>query len=442
MDAFIKNFIKSFLNKFFILFLSLIASVIVARALGPEGKGVFTIAISFSAFIIVLANLGMTDPICYYTSRDEFPKKIMFGNSVLFSLIAGFVSVVLGLVFILLFSGAFFPGIESEYLVFSLCFMPFLLLIPNLNSILLGKKDISTYNLSLLLQGILYLSFISFLLLYKISVFSALAGSAISFFVTSSALFMILLKGSGGIDIKPDINYFRKCLPFGIKSHISSILAFFVLRFPMFMVNYYLGTLSTGIFSVSLVLAQQVELLPYTMSLMLFPSISGEKDEERRRELTPFVFRTVLFLLSICIIFLMVVSKPLISLLYSDRFLDSIFPFQILLPGILFVSIWRVFTTDFSARGKPEYTLFINIVMAFLCLLLNSILIPWLGIIGASLAFSTSFCISGVLSLVLYKKITKLTFRELFFPNRLDRSVCEDLVNRYVLRKKSPYNSI
>ena len=58
-----------------------VTSVIIARTLGPEGRGMFAMAVTLGAIGVQFTNLGLHGSNTYYASRDTQLLSPLLGNS-------------------------------------------------------------------------------------------------------------------------------------------------------------------------------------------------------------------------------------------------------------------------------------------------------------------------------------------------------------------------
>ncbi len=68
---FFKKVAETFSTRIILILLSLATGVIIARTLGPEGRGFFAMAMLVGAMGVQLANLGIHSSNTLYVSRDN-----------------------------------------------------------------------------------------------------------------------------------------------------------------------------------------------------------------------------------------------------------------------------------------------------------------------------------------------------------------------------------
>ncbi len=420
-----RNFSKGIVITFFARIVSLIlgvfSSVIIARRLGPEGKGIYMLAILLPSLIVAFANLGIGPATVYYVAKKRYSRPEVAGNNILFALGISIFSLVCGLLLILFFNQTIFPGVAKIYLIFGLSLIPFSLIFVYLNSIFVGAQRFIEYNFINILHSLLFLSFIIIgLLAFRAGISGAIFALAFAWFTTDMVLLKLTKGVSGGINFRLNLDYCKKISTYGIQAHLANIIGFLNLRLDIFIVNRFLNLSAVGFYSVAVILAERIWMVSQVASIIIFPMISGEIDEHKRKEFTPLVARIVFWITATGAIILFFLSHWIIEMLYSSVFLPAVRPVQILLFGIVTLSISRILAHDLAGRGRPILNAYIAIGSLFTNIILNVILIPKYGISGVALASTVSYTISFLVTLWIYCRITENSWTKVILPQQGD----------------------
>lgn len=421
MPKFIKDTIFTLFSRFFQLILGLGASITIARVLGPEGQGVYSLAILLPTLLIAFTQFGVGPASVYYISQKKYPTKNILGANIIFSSIISFVAIVIGFIVILFFAESIFPGVNEEYLILALFLIPLQLFLTFVIDVLLGLQDIRNYNLiQLLRSGTFLLLVIIFVLGLKFGVMAAIFAEIISFLIGCVILFIYTPRKTGGICFHLKRDLFKDFISYGSKSYFGNIATYLHLRVDMWMINLFLNPTSVGFYSIAVGLAEKIWLISQSAGTVLFPKVSSETDEKRLKEFTPLVCRNVLFITILGAILLFFLGRWIIVLLYSEKFLKSVAPFQILLIGTIAIGGSRILTNDLSGRGKPMINTYVAIVSLVLNVILNVILIPKYGIIGAACASAISYIFMFFLKIPIYSKISGNKIKDIIFIKKSD----------------------
>jgi O-antigen/teichoic acid export membrane protein len=114
-----------------------------------------------------------------------------------------------------------------------------------------------------------------------------------------------------------------------------------------------------------------------------------------------------------------ILAPFLVPLVYGPAFADAVGPLLILLPGIVALSIGRIAMADLLRRNLLEQTAAISITVMVINVVLNLLLIPGLGAIGAATASLVSYTIHAVLAVTADRQAGGFTLGALV-PRRAD----------------------
>jgi len=421
VNKFAKDTTITFVTRILTLILGLVSSVIIARFLGPEGKGVYALAVLLPSLIVTFANLGIGQAAVYYIGRGKYPPKEIFGNNIILSLVLGTFSVIIGLLIVFFFQNLVFPGIARCYLLLMLVLIPLDLFFSYVNMMLLGLQRIKEYNAISIGKTITFLGLIAIALWgLKIDIIGAILANIMATLLADVLLLFKAKRVANGISFQLNKAYIKESFLYGIKAQLSNILSFLYLRLDIFLIGALMSPLAVGYYSVAVGIAEKLWLIPQSASTVLFPKVASEKDEKRRKEFTPLVSRATLFVTSLGALAVYFLSRWVILFLFSKAYLPAVRALQILLLGIVATSGSMPLGNDLAARGKPILNAYCNMVAVIVNLSLNLIWIPKFGIEGAAWATSVSYGIAFIGRILLYCRLSGNRWTIVVFPQRGD----------------------
>jgi len=420
MNSISKNSAITFSSQILIFALGLITSIILARTLGPTGRGIYALIILIPTVMLRLGSLGIEAANVYFTGSKRYQIKDIVSNSLLSSIL-------LGLVLISLFWGIahlniFHRFLNSNqinpfYLWLVVLTVPLSLLSRFLNSIFLGKEEIVKYNKINIFRSVLQLvAIVVFLVILK----QGVAGAVFSYIFTiiSVTLFIVLLIKKGTpIGISYNQNLLKDSIKYGLKAYFGNLAQFLNYRLDMFLVAAFLTPAAVGYYSVAVGIAEKLWMLPGAIATVLFPRISSLKDAEANN-LTPRVACFTFLITFVASLILAILAQPLIKILFGPAFLPSVTPLLILLPGIIALSGCKVLTADLAGRGKPQFGTYASFVSLGVNVPLNLWLIPKWGISGAAFASSVAYIIATIVVIIAFVKISKRSWSDILLIYR------------------------
>lgn len=385
------------------IFISLLASIVVARYVGPGGKGVLAILGVVSGIVVQLGNFGLHASTTYFVARDQTSLPQVASNCFWFGIAIG-TALSMATWFFYQISPGSLGEVPPSLLIVTLLSIPFLFNAMFFQNILLGLQRIRAYNLVDLVGKAVGL-FITILLLmvlgggiWELVVAGLIVGIGMSF------TFIVLVLRDSRLLLRFDHQLFFEMLRYGLKSYIACFLAFLIIRLDMLLVNYFLGVDQAGLYSVTVSLTDLFLLIPMSIGAMLFPVVSANARDDG--SFTSKVVRHTVFLTALVCVALAVFAEPLIIYIYGPQFRGSIQPFLFLLPGAFALSIETIFMNDFAGRGLPPVVYISPAIALGVNLVLNLTLIPQFGIVGASVASTIAYSLLFLISLFYFMKVT------------------------------------
>ncbi len=385
---------------------------LIARLLGPEKQGQYTLIILLPTILYTFLNSGISISTVYFVGIKKYSDQEIYFTNLFFSLALSFFSMVIGLLVTVFFSDYFFANIPIQLLLYALLIVPMIYLQKILQSFLHSKEDFLNLNFVVILNQ-LGLLFFSLLFVWYLNL--SVLGAVISFACTQ--LLMVIVsysiiqkKYEFGFSLTSSLPYLKDSLIFGLKGHISNILTFLSYRIDVFLIAYFLDDLSVGIYSIAVLLVERIWLIPQAVSSVLFARVSNLKTEIEKTNFTAFASRNALFLTFLSGSVLALISPWLIQFLFGNEFNGSVIPFLYMIPGVVLFALSKILANDFVGRGRPEINSFIAFFVAILNIILNILLIPSFGIKGAAITTSICYGLDAFIKVIYFSLHNKISF--------------------------------
>jgi len=415
--TFLKHTFSLFFTQIAATVLITIISIINARYLGPSGLGIMSLVVVVLTLLSMFGNLGIGLSNIYFGGKKKYSWEELSTNSLVSALILGTVLIVAGIIYFLYFSENLIPQTGAELLIIISFIVPFMLLINYLQSILLGQYRIKEYNITTILQNLMYLAFIfiNFLVIN-----GGVKGVIISYaaaVLLTSLLLILRVKTLRRLSFK--LKIFIDSIKFGVKGYIGTVIQFFSYRIDMLILNMLLGAASVGYYTIAVSLVEALWYFPNAIGTLLLSRTPKLKTEDVNKS-TPLVSRNAFFITLVLGVVLFVFGKFIILLLFGNKYLPSVEPLWYLIPGIVALSICKVLGNELAGRGKPIINTYISITSLVVNVPLNFLLIPVLGISGSALASTVSYTVSAILTLVYFSRVSDNKILDLIIIKKSD----------------------
>ena len=386
----------------------LLLVVIIARALGPDGNGQYAMAILLPTLMVNFLNLGVGPATVYFVGRGDLTAgQAVRGNLWLGIRVAG-LGFAGGLPLLYFFGEALFPGVSRELLLLGLAAFPVSLLFAYLNTILQGLEDFRAFNATTLIPPYVALGGTALTLQAlgmgtQAAVAAYLVGQILGL---AAAITFLRRKERGQSAQQPIAGQARKVLGYGWKAHLSNILAFVNYRVDIFLVNFFLNPAATGVYVIAVQIAERLWMLSQAASTVLLPRLSAmHEDPAARLRLTNRTFGVVLLLTAVAGGLGALTLHWLLVPVFGREYAEAMDAFLWLLPGIIAGAGARVQSNCIAAAGKPEWNMYVAVSVVTTNVVLNIMLIPAFGIVGAAMSTSASYAANAAVKYYLVRRM-------------------------------------
>jgi O-antigen/teichoic acid export membrane protein len=412
----------------------ILATMVIARVLGKEGQGQYTLIILLPTLLYTLLNSGFSSSTVYFIGKKKYTDQEVYSTNLLSSIILSVVSIGLGLVLVLYFKDYFFEGVSSKLLLYTLLILPLLFIQKNLPTIFLGKEEFEKFNIIAILNqvGLLIFSLI-FVWHLELGILGAVLSFGFSQLLMLTVSFYFLRQSYGLlIPKKYSLSYLKDSFVYGIKGHFSNVLTFINYRIDIFLIAFFLNDVAVGVYSIAVLLVERIWLISQSVATVLFARVVNLDQEADKNKFTSIVARNTLFITTIAGVFLALFSHWIITLLFGVQYEESVLPFLYMIPGVVLFSMSKVLANDFSGRGYPEINTYIAFVVASVNFGLNMYLIPLYGIKGAAIATSASYIVDVLLKSFYFSIKNKISFKEFYIFNSSDIQLYKKQLSKFI----------
>lgn len=392
------NIITTILSKSLILLLNFVVLVLTTQLWGAEGRGSVAIFVADLSVISIFASVFTGCSVSYYFAKLSASK---------LSTVAYLWS------FVVATAGACVLWATGEQTL-----APFVFVIASLmglmafhNSLFLGGQKISYYNLITVLQPALLL--LCMLLCY----FVWPQWSYYCYFVGQSVSILLILLVCGFLRRKMEIrlhwDFDRSCnrqlFSYGWKSELGTLLQFFTYRLTYFILDYYIGRESLGVFSVGVTIAEAIWIVNRSMSMVQYSNVLKQGNTMQSRKETLMLALISLGISAVCVLVIVLLPSSLFSFVFGAEFGQVNRVVLMLSPGILAMAFSNVLDNYFSAIRHLNVQILKSAVVLVFTFALSLWLIPQYGIDGACVVNAASYVMSAAILMIYFlsKKATR-----------------------------------
>ncbi len=386
-------------------------SILIARALGPEGRGLYVYPITLVGLLTTTLHASLEQANVHLFSGRLFSSDDLAANSGLVASIAAGISLLVTAILLGLRPGGT-AAVPADVLLAALSVVPFAIHQIYLTGLLQITHRISAANRAAVVSAGAQAVAIGILFVVgRLSVFAVVlvaSGVGILHWALTARLLGKLV--SLVPRYLPDL--LHRALRFGLSLHVGLIMVFLQLRADVFLLERLSGFAAVGVYTLAVMMAESIWMMTDAIAVTFLPhQVEASTTDAGRITLRACRFNILLALLGGA--GLALVSYPVVRFAYGTPFLPAIPALLGLLPGVVCYSVQRVCGAYLLRLNHPLRMSAILGGAVVLNLGLNLLLIPRWGIVGAALASTASYALSAGLFLAWALRVSSLSLQDL-----------------------------
>jgi O-antigen/teichoic acid export membrane protein len=401
------NILSTLVARLVVLGLALASSILLARLLGPEGRGLFALVLLLPELASKFALLGFEQANAVYAGlKPEGRRALVWQSAAVAGAVGGGVAVA-GIGYILL--GA--PGFQALargplwLYVLPLAILPVQLVAEYWWAILRGMNRIALLNVVEVVRKISALALVVVLVgWWQLAVAGAVLAHVL--IIVGVVGLLIALLTRVGIWGKPsfDRGLWRHTGRFAFPAYCNSMLGYLNYRVDQFIIAILLGPEPLAFYVIAVDIAERLWFLTGAVANALLPHLTNAR--ERDPALPAVIARHVMFWTGVACLLVFVLADPIVQALYSSAFAAVTAPLRWILPGIFVFTLGKVLLAEILVREKVSSMVWMSAIGTVVNVIGNLLLIPHMGISGAALASSISYSLISAIVVWYYLRET------------------------------------
>jgi O-antigen/teichoic acid export membrane protein len=394
--------------------ISFISNIIVARQLGPEGRGILALLMFWSGLVATIVIFGLDSALIYLlgSSRGRFHRLLLFSTAYV-----AIVGTLVGFVVYSISNRWITSNISGVLLGFLIGLTVITMLQTLLNALFIGIGRISLVNISALLGTCFYLLLLIVFYAQKQADTQLVLWANVGAQIIPVAMLLGVSKKiprteESTIEIKETLLY-------ALKAYLGNIAGLLSARSNFLILSLLVSVTEVGIFSIAQMFSDLIMMLPMTLINVLLPRFTILSEQAVRRRVSQTVRCTLLVGL-VGAIGIGGLATILISAVFGARFALAVPMVWLLVLGSWLGSGGMVISIYFNAQGRPE----VPSSAAWFGLIVTSLLtfvLAWrFGGLGAAAALSLSRAATSVFMLVMYTRSCREPWPEILIIQPTD----------------------
>ena len=394
--------------KLYALVVGLVTTAATARLLGPDGRGIFVAAIGWVTLFSTVGYLSLGQVVIHRAAGQPPHRWLPSTLGSLLGIIAaltlvGWAAVAGGFV---LTDGAMFNHLRPQIVVVAFLFLPFMLWVENVSSLLLALDALWMLNAAQIVAGTASVALVFvFLSLLDWGVVGAVAAFGVNSGLVVIACLAFAIRRAKNVRYEPGVT--RELLGGGAKLHLNAVGSYVATYGSILIINHFRTPDETAYFQLAFQLINAMMVLPAAVSMVAYTSIAkcgatAAWGEQRR------LMAQALALVCIAGIGAYLAAPLVIRLIGGESFGESVPLFRIMLLSIIGMTISVVMASQWIARGL--FLLVSGVSLAVGCFIAgaNFVFVPDFGASAAAwvtvAASAISIFINGGMALWVERK--------------------------------------
>ncbi|MCQ2271079.1 MAG: polysaccharide biosynthesis C-terminal domain-containing protein [Bacteroidales bacterium] len=386
-----KNIVVTVMSKGLIMALNFAVIVLTTQLWGAEGRGSIAIFVADLGLISIFANVFTGSSISYFFSRIGYSKlsSLAHGWSLLVGTLAAALLYVLGQHQIapFIFTAATLMGIFAFH-----------------NSLFVGSQRIDKYNLFTVLQPLsLLLLMLAFHWIWpSLGCYCYFFAQSLSLLILIAVCYAMRRKMKIRLSWDWDWSAAKEVFSFGWKTELSSLLQFFNYRLTYYVLDFYFGRSSVGVFSIGVNVASAIWIISQSMSMVQFSNVLKQGHTQESRKETMSIALVSLGISVLCLGAVVLLPASWFAFVFGPEFAEAKRVVLVLAPGILALAFSNVIGNYFSAIRHLNILIVKSAVGLVVTLSLAFVLVRQYAIDGACIVNSASYIVSSIVLLLYY----------------------------------------
>ena len=327
------------------------STLVTARFLGPDGRGVLAAATTWVSLFTAAGSLSQAPVVMFIAAgrrKDEWLPSVV-GTLLV---IVGLAAACGWLVAASLAAwprGAVFGHVPGHVLVVAFAALPSLLWLENGSSILIALGQLRRLNLALVVSGTVNIVLIVLLVaVFHAGVVGALLAVLIAQTTACGIGFPVIRREAG--QFRFDRHILTRLLGGGAKLHLNAIGTFLVVQSGVLVLNHFRSAAETAYYNLALQLIAAIQAIPAAVGTVAYSIVSRDGPDAAWKEHRRLLVQAIAVIAIACVV-AYVAAPAAVRILAGPAFLPTVGIFRTLLLGVVGMSMSVVMVTQWISRG-------------------------------------------------------------------------------------------
>ena len=385
-----------------------IATLWVARAGGPVAVGDYALLRILPWLLAVIVSGGLAAAIAYFLAGPTHDDPRVRSTLIAMGFVSAIAGALLWLLATPLIHRVFFKDLAAGLVAVVAARVVTRLFVITGKAAAQGTGDLPGSNRTIVFEELMFLPAYGVLLELHVAGMSAIVGALILADLATgfTAWTRLMRRGFLAGSSRPSLSLARRIYSFGTRGQLGSLLSLLNLRFDFVFLAAIAGPAALGIYAVASKYAEVLRVVPIAANWVLYPRFARSDEVSARAASRRLIPRAGAVTAAIALP-LALAAGAVVPLLFGRAFESAVLPAQILFIGLAAEGVSGVITAFLFGRGHPGLNSLAAGAGVVVTLVLDVILIPRLGTIGAAIASSAAYLTTTLTLVFWYRRVTR-----------------------------------
>jgi O-antigen/teichoic acid export membrane protein len=400
---------------------NVMTGVLLARALGPHGRGELTAILLWPLVFATIGSLGVADSVTFHAARRTAPVGTLVATSGLLGALQSVLLVGIGALVV----PAVLSGYGSSTVHLALLFLAVIPL--NLATLyLMGiLNGLHRYGLFQALRVCVIAASAAGLVALRLADALTVRGAVLVYLAANAGTALVaavLMQRAERPELRFNYRLARYLLGYGIKSHTSNVSGLLNERLDQLVISIFLAPARLGLYVIAVTMTSITNLVGASVSFVALPAVARlDTDEDRAGAARRYIAAT-LVLSTVATVPVLLFTHWLIELLFGEAFLGATNVCRVLLVATVALSTGRAVGAVLKAINRPLDAGIAETLALLVTIAALAVLLPAMGIMGAGVASLLAYLASTVFAVHRAARALASSPLGLLLPTRSDWS--------------------
>ncbi|PPC77706.1 polysaccharide biosynthesis protein [Pokkaliibacter plantistimulans] len=388
-SSYLRHLLISMGTRIAMTVIRLLRNVLLARILGPADRGLFALLNALPELIAALTSGGLNNAVGYQMAQQR-PVGTLASQILVYGCVAATLATLLGIVVLRQFGMQLDTMVQlGGFIWLLLLAVPLVVMKGSLLTLHNADGRVSLYNGMRLAESLApLLLFLAMFWMWQDQSLQAALISWIGGLLFVAVVGWCWLKRLHPFRLQWDRSTQRELLSFSGKSHPGVLFQQMLQRTDYILIGLFVDSTHLGYYAMASAAVELLSIVPEAVTTPLMKRLM--RQDQGMQQLTPFCLRVTGFCMLLACLLMALLGEWLITTLFGEAYRDAYPALLALLPGMFCNCYSSILRLDLLGKKRPGgLSTRVGIAAGF-NLLLNLLMIPYLGIEGAAITSSLS----------------------------------------------------